>query len=361
MLNKTPLYEEHVRANAKMVDFAGWSMPISYGSQIDEHHTVRRDAGMFDVSHMAVVDIIGPDARNFLQFVLANDVAKLKSPGKALYTCMLNDAGGVIDDLIVYYRNDHSFRAVVNAGTQDKDRAWLKQHAKEYQVTIVPRPELAIIAIQGPNARSKTDQVLSAAQRLAVGNLTIFQGVESEDFWIARTGYTGEDGYEIILPADRASDFWRALLRVGVKPCGLGARDTLRLEAGLNLYGSDMDESITPLEANLTWTIAFEPTNRNFIGRDALTRQKQQGVKQQLVGLILDDRGVLRNHQKVSIPGVGEGEITSGSFSPTMAKAIAFARIPTTDISECLVDMRGKWLPARVVKPPFVRNGKVII
>jgi aminomethyltransferase len=361
MSNKTPLYEEHLADGGKLVDFAGWEMPINYGSQIEEHNNVRQDAGMFDVSHMTVVDLNGARTREFLRYLLANNVDRLKDSGKALYSCMLNEDGGVIDDLIVYFLRDDYFRMVVNAGTRDKDLAWLNQQAAAFDVTVSERPELAMIAIQGPNAREKVLPLLGATVRAAASELQPFFGIFDGDWFIARTGYTGEDGFEIVLPATDAVSFWRQLRAAGVRPTGLGARDTLRLEAGMNLYGSDMDESISPLEAALGWTVAWEPAERDFIGRAALEKQRQQGTSQKLVGLILEGKGVLRNHQKVITAGDGEGEITSGSFSPTLQRAIAFARVPKATGDTCQVDVRGKLLPARVVKPPFVRNGEAQI
>jgi len=358
MGNRTPLYDEHVAAGGKLVDFAGWDMPINYGSQIEEHNQVRNDAGMFDVSHMTVVDLTGERTREFLRYLLANNVDRLKDTGKALYSCMLNEQGGVIDDLIVYYLRDDFFRMVVNAGTHDKDLAWLQQQAPAFGVTVTERPEMAMIAVQGPNARDKALGLLQPPAREAAAGLKPFVGVFAGEWFIARTGYTGEDGFEIVLPAADAPAFWRQLLAAGVKPAGLGARDTLRLEAGMNLYGSDMDESVSPLESGLAWTVAWEPADRDFIGRAVLERQRSEGVAHKLVGLLLEDKGILRNHQKVIADGAGEGEITSGSFSPTLQRAIAFARVPQATGDTCQVEVRGKLLRARVVKPPFARNGK---
>jgi aminomethyltransferase len=359
MLQKTILYDEHVKAGAKIVDFAGWQMPLHYGSQVVEHHQVRRDAGMFDVSHMQVVDVQGAAAKNYLQYLLANDVAKLY-PGKALYSCMLNERAGVVDDLIVYQLAENNYRLVLNAGTREKDLAWLKKHAENFAVSIQSRPDFAIIAIQGPHAREKTAAVFCAEQRDATQDLKTFHAALIKDWLIARTGYTGEDGYEIILPVAQAINFWQALCKAGVAPCGLGSRDTLRLEAGLNLYGSDMNEDTTPLESNLAWTIAWQPIERNFIGRNVLEKQKQQGVMQKLIGLLLPQGGVLRNHQVVHVAGVGQGEITSGSFSPTLNCAIALARVPiaTAEDKEIFVEMRGKQLAVQMVKTRFVGANK---
>jgi aminomethyltransferase len=361
MGNKTPLYEEHLAAGGKLVDFAGWDMPINYGSQIEEHHTVRNDAGMFDVSHMTVVDLAGDRVRDYLRYLLANDVNRLKDSGKALYSCMLNESGGVIDDLIVYYLQEDHFRMVVNAGTRDKDLAWLEKQAKAFSVTVKERPELAMVAIQGPHARSRVLEVLGAEARSVAEPLKPFFGAFAGEWFIARTGYTGEDGFEIILPNEEAAAFWQQLQAAGVRPTGLGARDTLRLEAGMNLYGSDMDESITPLESALSWTVAWEPQDRDFIGRSALEKQREEGVRHKLVGLLLEGKGVLRNHMKLVVDHDGEGEITSGSFSPTLQRAIAFARVPKETGETCQVEIRGKLLTARIVKLPFVRNGEAQI
>ncbi len=357
---KTPLYETHVAAGARMVDFGGWDMPVHYGSQIEEHHAVRRDAGMFDVSHMLIADIVGPRAREYLRYVLANDVAKLKVPGKALYSCMLNETGGVLDDLIVYFMDDAWFRVVVNAGTRDKDIGWLKRHAPAFQVEVRPRTDLAMIAVQGPQARAKAFAVLGDTIAGAL-DLEPFFGREFDRYFISRTGYTGEDGWEVALPAAEAPALWQRLNGAGIAQCGLGARDTLRLEAGMNLYGNDMDESVSPLESGLTWTVAFEPRERDFLGRSALEALRARGVPRKLVGLVLEERGVLRSHQKVIVPDIGEGEITSGTFSPTLERSIGLARVPSATKEQVQVDIRGKLLPARVVKYPFVRHGKGLI
>jgi len=357
MSQKTCLFKNHQNHGGKIVDFAGWEMPINYGSQVEEHHQVRNDAGMFDVSHMTVVDLEGDKVIVFLQTLLANDVAKLKISGKALYSAMLDEQGGVIDDLIVYYMNDNWFRMVVNAGTRDKDLAWINTQAQAFDVSVTERPGLAMIAVQGPNAREKALSVLPVEVSQASAELKRFVGVASGEWFVARTGYTGEDGFEIMLPEAQAPEFWEALAQAGVKPIGLGARDTLRLEAGMNLYGTDMDETTSPLISNLGWTIAWEPADRNFIGRDKISAEKAAGVQQKLVGLVLEGKGVLRGHMKV-ISDAGEGEITSGTFSPSLKQAIAIARVPVAIGDTCEVDVRGKRLSAKVVKPVFFREGK---
>jgi aminomethyltransferase len=356
MTQKTILNATHRALGAKMVDFGGWDMPLNYGSQIEEHHAVRRDAGMFDVSHMTVVDLHGAKTRAFLRRLLANGIDKLRVSGKALYSCMLNEQGGVIDDLIVYFLSEDFFRVVVNASTRAKDLAWIEKQAVAFGVGVTERADLAMIAVQGPNARARVQSVLTAATREKAAKIGKFVAVEGDGLFIARTGYTGEDGYEIIVPESQAVEFWNRLAAAGVKPAGLGARDTLRLEAGMNLYGQDMDENVTPWEAGLAWTVALDE-GREFIGRGALEKQKAAGVQRAMVGLVMDDKGVLRHGQRI-VTGRGEGEILSGTFSPTLGKAIAFARVPagTTDGAEA--DIRGKLVPVRVVRYPFVRDGK---
>jgi aminomethyltransferase len=357
---KTPLYQTHLDAAARMVDFGGWDMPVHYGSQIEEHHAVRRDAGMFDVSHMLIADVHGAQARDYLRHLLANDVAKLKAPGKALYSCMLNEHGGVVDDLIVYRSDDEHYRVVVNAGTRDKDVAWLLRHVPGFEVEVRPRTDLAMLAIQGPAARAKVAPLLGGHGAAAL-ELNAFFGRQLGQYFVARTGYTGEDGWEVMLPAAAIAAFWSELRAAGIAACGLGARDTLRLEAGMNLYGNDMDEQRTPLESGLTWTVAFDPAERNFVGRAALEAQRTAGVAHKLVGVVLEERGVLRSHQRVVIEGVGEGELTSGTFSPTLQRSIGFARVPAATGERVTIDIRGKLLAARVVKYPFVRNGHALI
>ncbi len=371
---RTPLYDRHVAAGARMVDFGGWDMPVNYGSQIEEHHRVRRDAGLFDVSHMTVLDLTGKNTQSFLRGLLANDVAKLKTAGKALYSCMLDERGGVIDDLIVYYMTDTAskaewYRVVVNAATRAKDLAWIEPRAAAAGVAVKHRGDLAMVAVQGPNARAKFATLLSkdaAARALALGQFHAAD-LHADDggaLFVARTGYTGEDGFEIMLPAVDAPAWFDRIVAAGIAPAGLGARDTLRLEAAMNLYGQDMDEKVTPLESGLAWTVAWEPADRDFIGRKALEAQKAlsktSGGHRRLVGLVLEDKGVLRGHMRVVTPA-GDGEITSGSFSPTLEQSIALARVPAGSFDRVQVDIRGKLCNARVVKPPFARNGKSLL
>lgn len=374
-LQRTPFYQSHLDNNGKIVDFSGWELPIHYGSQIDEHEAVRTDAGMFDVSHMVITDIEGSQAKAWLQKLLANDVAKLKTVGKALYSGMLNEEGGIIDDLIVYLMNEEEtqYRIVSNAATRDKDLANFNKVAEGFEVTLTERPELAILAIQGPNAVAKLKQAKPTWSE-TLESLKPFVGtdltdIEANDWFVARTGYTGEDGVEVILPGDSAEEFYKLMLEHGIKPAGLGARDTLRMEAGMNLYGHDMDDTISPYECNMGWTLALKD-DRDFVGRDALVAKRQQakdnGTAMKQVGLLLETRGVLREGMTVTInQGTDKettGIITSGTFSPSLKQSIAIARIPAdiTDEDKVQVDLRGKgkFVDVRVLKLPFVRNGE---
>ncbi len=359
MTNKTVLHAKHLEAGAKMVDFHGWEMPINYGSQIEEHHAVRQDAGMFDVSHMTIVDVEGADAKAFLRKLVINDVDKLNVAGKALYTGMCNEEGGVIDDLIIYFFNDTSYRLVVNSATREKDLAWIATQSADFAVTVTERPEFGMIAVQGPEAKAKVATILNAEQNAAVEGMKPFFGLQAGELFIATTGYTGEAGYEIVVPEAQAADLWQQLLDAGVKPAGLGARDTLRLEAGMNLYGLDMDESVTPLAANMAWTISWDDEARDFIGKAKLAELREAGSEPKLVGLILEEKGVLRSGLKV-VTEHGEGVITSGTFSPTLGHSIAMARVPRAVKLEdtVQVEMRKKLVDVKVIKPSFARNGK---
>ena len=360
MGRRTPLYEQHLAAGARLVDFGGWDMPVGYGSQIDEHHAVRRDAGMFDVSHMCTVDLRGAGTRALLEYLLANDVGRLGAPGKALYSCLLRADGGVIDDLIVYWVDEHWFRLVVNAGTVDKDLAWIEQHARPRAVSVSARRDLAMVAVQGPQARSRTMPLLPPACQTRARALASFFGAACDGWFVARTGYTGEDGFEIMLPTGAAPAFWAALQSAGVRPCGLGARDTLRLEAGMNLYGNDMDESVSPLASGLAWTVALDG-DRDFVGKAALLAERSAGPARKLVGLLLLERGVLRAHQRVVVDDAGQGEVTSGTYSPTLERSIGLARVPAAARDAAQVEIRGHLLPARIVRPPFVRHGRIMV
>ncbi len=358
MAERTPLYEAHRAMGARMVDFAGWEMPLHYGSQLDEHRRVREASGMFDVSHMAVVDLSGEGAKPWLRRLLANDVARIR-PGKALYSCMLNDEGGVIDDLIAYDLGDGGYRIVVNAATRDKDLAWMRGHLlPDDGVDLRVRDDLAMIAVQGPEARGAVEGVFGDEADRARA-LAPFESVQIGDRFVARTGYTGEDGYEVMLPAGQAAAFWYALRDAGVSPVGLGARDTLRLEAGMALYGTDMDETTNPLEAGLGWTVSWRPDDRAFIGREALEALREAGGGRRTVGLLLVGQGVLRGGQTVCLEnGDAIGTITSGSYSPVLGQGIALARIDRAPGERAFVSIRGRLQEARVVRPPFVRHGR---
>lgn len=360
MIAKTPLHATHLACGAKMVDFHGWDMPLHYGSQINEHHFVRQDAGMFDVSHMTIVDILGAGGRQFLRKLLTNDVDQLQHNGKALYSCMCNEHGGIIDDLIVYQRASDNYRVVLNSATRQNDITWIRARSEGFAIGLQERPELAMLAVQGPEAITKTLAILSPAQIDAVSTLTHFECVDVDNWFFARTGYTGEDGFEIIVPREFIVPLWNDLMQAGVKPCGLAARDTLRLEAGMLLYGQDMDESTTPLESGLAWTVKWEPEDRGFIGMGALFTQKRQGIEQKMVGLTLLDKGIMRHGQKVIIEGCADGIITSGSYSPTLEQSIALARVPVNTGNRVMVDIRGKLIQAEVGKPRFIKQGKAI-
>jgi len=360
-LKQTPLFNAHLAAGARMVDFGGWNMPVAYGSQIEEHHAVRRAAGMFDVSHMLNVDVQGPDSKVFLRRLLANDVDRLSVPGKAIYSCMLNERGGVIDDLIVYFFNPESWRLVVNAGTAETDLEWIQAVAQREgaDVTITARRDLAMLAVQGPEARERLWQV-RPQWRAETGGLKPFSAALLEnDVMVARTGYTGEDGFEVVVPAGDVEALWNDLLGAGVRPCGLGARDTLRLEAGMNLYGHEMNEDVDPLVAGLGWTVSLKDAERRFIGREAV-----DGVQpgQAMRGLRLRERGVMRENMKVRT-AQGEGVVTSGTMSPTMGVSIGMARMPAgaQPGEPAEVEIRGKWVAADIVSMPFVRQGKVLV
>ena len=358
MGQRTPIYPLHVSAGAKIVDFAGWDMPINYGSQIEEHHAVRKDVGICDVSHMTVVDMGGAGATPFLQRLLCNDVARLDAQGKALYSGMLNEAGGVLDDLIVY-RDGDGYRVVVNCATREKDLAWMAQQSADFEVDITERPDLCILAVQGPNSLDRVRAVADAAAAPRIDALKPFTSCWHNDWFIARTGYTGEIGLEIILPETEAPTLWKALTAAGVRPVGLGARDTLRLEAGMNLYGHDMDESVTPYESNMAFTVVLDD-DREFIGKQALEKQKAAGIPRHLVGLVMKARGVLREHYSIFEGDKRVGEITSGVFSPTLQHSIALARLDGGPNGPLTAEIRGKYLPVHRVRPPFVRNGKQV-
>lgn len=355
---RTPLFQQHQELGAKIVDFHGWEMPLHYGSQIDEHHQVRRHAGLFDVSHMGIVDVGGGEAYDCLRHLLANDIKKLHENGHALYSCMLNAEGGILDDLIVYRLEEEQYRIVWNASRRDPNLKWLNQQTKDFDVLVTERTDLALIAVQGPKAISICSEVLSHSFGHRLQSLKPFNAVYANYLWVARTGYTGEKGFEIMLPSEKAAPLWDQLLRAGAKPCGLGARDTLRLEAGLNLYGIDMDEHNNPYESNLGWTISLEDEERQFIGKQALRAKQALGISHQLVGVVMEEAGVLRDGQTLFFSNGDTGQITSGGFSPTLGHAIALARIPKTAQGRVHIERRGKHLNVQLVTLPFVRHGE---
>lgn len=358
MGQRTPLYEQHLALGAKMVDFSGWDMPLHYGSQVEEHHQVRHDCGVFDVSHMTVTEVTGPDALAFLQRVLSRDPTPL-AVGQGLHALLLNEQGGVIDDVSLY-RTEQGFRLVSNARTRERVARWLQQHRGEFDVQCNVNAGLGLLAIQGPNALERTKSLVNKACADLISRLEPGEGLEGGDWFISRSGYTGEDGLEIALPLEQVGDLFNELIGAGISPIGLGARDTLRLEAGLNLCGQDMSEDVSPLSSNSAELIDWEPVARQFIGREAVAALRAL-PQPRLVGLVLEERGVLRAGQVVRVTGIGDGAITSGSFSPTLGKSIALARLPAATQERAEVEIRGKWYPVRVVKPTFVRHGKVLV
>lgn len=360
MIRKTPLHASHQAQGAKMVDFHGWDMPLHYGSQLQEHKAVRTHAGLFDVSHMTVVDVLGAGGRQFLRRLLTNDVDQLQHNGRALYTCMCNEHGGIIDDLIVYQRASDNYRLVLNSATRSHDLAWIRERISGFSAGLQERNELSMLAVQGPEAIRKTLEILAPAQTDAISTLAPFECVDVDNWFFARTGYTGEDGLEIIVPQDEIVTLWNKLLEVGIQPCGLAARDTLRLEAGLLLYGQDMDESVSPLESGLAWTVKWQPEDRHFIGMGALLSQQQRGLKRKFVGLVLEGKGVMRSGQRIVVQNHADGIITSGTYSPTLGQSIAFARVPVETGDQVMVDIRGTLHQARVCKPRFVKQGQII-
>ncbi|MCP1676814.1 aminomethyltransferase [Natronocella acetinitrilica] len=361
MLRETALHERHRQAGGKMVPFAGWDMPLHYGSQLEEHRHVRSHAGMFDVSHMTVVDVTGADARAYLQRLLANDVARLSTQGQAMYTCMLNADAGIIDDLIVYFLSEGRYRTVVNAATRETDLAWMEQQAEPFDVRVRERASAAMLAVQGPEAVNLLSAGIDSATATKAAQLKPFHSLEQGDLLIARTGYTGEDGFELIVPERQVVDIWDHLVEAGVRPCGLGARDSLRLEAGLCLYGQDMDQSTSPLTSNLAWTVAWEPDDRRFIGRTALEKERDAGPEETLLGIVLRERGMLRHDTVIRTADGSEGHVTSGGFSPMLGCSIALARLPMGAEGEATALLRSGEQPVRVVQPPFVRRGKILV
>lgn len=357
---RTPLYDMHLALGAKMVDFNGWEMPLHYGSQVEEHHQVRKECGVFDISHMSIFDIQGDQSQAFLHHLLSTDIALLDAAGQVQHSMLLNERGGIIDDVMVF-RMDSGYRMVSNAVTRQRIQDWLEQHAVSYACTVQWRNDLCLFSIQGPQTRERLPAILNSSRAALVKNLTQHSAAIDGDWLISCSGFTGEDGIEFMLPCTQAIDFMNELVGAGISPIGIGARDTLRLEAGFNLYGFDMSEEVSPLVANLQHLIHWQPESRDFIGRHALQAQLDKGITEKLVGLVLEERGVLRAKQPVRINQQTSGVITSGSFSPTLGKAIALARVPMETAERGEVEIRRKWFPVRVVKPRFVRHGKILI
>lgn len=355
ILAKTALHPLHLQTNAKMVDFFGWTMPLHYGSSIEEHKAVRSNAGCFDVSHMTILDVLGTGGRQFLRKLLTNDVDRISHAGEALYTTMCNEHGGIIDDLIVYKRSPDSYRLILNASTKDKDLAWLHAKSQGFAIGLHTRPDLSIIAIQGPQVFSQLSSILTSAQLDAISTLKRFECVEIEQSFFARTGYTGEDGLEIILPHDLALSLWQKCLQTGIHPCGLAARDSLRLEAGYMLYGQDMTESNTPLESGLSFTVKWDPLDRDFIGMGALLAKKNH-LQHKMVGLTLKDKAIMRTNQRVIFKDLPDGIITSGGYSPTLDLSIAFARVPIAAQDKAEVEIRDKLFAVTIGNTRFIKS-----
>jgi aminomethyltransferase len=361
MALRTPLYDAHVRAGARVVDFAGWEMPVQYAGILDEHEAVRAAAGLFDVSHMGEVVFRGPRALESLQRVFTNDLARC-ADGQAQYGCLCRDDGGIVDDVVVYRRAADDLLVCVNAANRAKDYEWLHGHAEGADVAN-ESDAWAQLALQGPLA-AQVLQKLTSLRLGSVGTYRFTNGdVAGVPCIVARTGYTGEDGFELFCPPDRATGLWDALLEAGgpegVRPAGLGARDSLRLEMAYRLYGSDMDDGTTPLEAGLSWVVKLE--KGEFVGREALRRQKVAGLQRKLVGFTLTEPGIPRHGYRVLQDGKPVGAVTSGTRSPSLQIPIGLAYVPAALAAEgstFAVEIRGRPVAARVVKTPFYQKAK---
>jgi len=353
-MNKTDLFQEHINLGAKMVDFGGWNMPINYGSQINEHKTVRSNVGIFDVSHMSVFDLNGSEQIDFLRNLLPNDVAKISSPNRALYSPLLDESGGIMDDLIVYNLGSH-YRIISNCATSSQNHKWFKKHSEDYDVEVTFRKDLSIIAVQGPNSL----KILKKIGMENLDDLIDFDLKMLNSTMVAKTGYTGEEGFEIVVKSSEVQSLWKKLIEAEASPIGLGARDTLRLEAGLNLYGTDMDTSNHPFESNLAWTIDLSDNERNFIGKSSLEKINKESSKE-LVGIILKEKGVLRSNQIITHKS-GSGIVLSGTFSPSFGFSIALARLDKGHKGIGKVEIRNKEFNIEIVSPPFIRKGKILI
>jgi len=363
MLKRTPLYEAHVSIGARMVEFAGWEMPVQYSGHVQEHMAVREAAGLFDVSHMGEIEIRGSDALALVQRVTTNDASKLQD-NQVQYSTITADDGGVLDDLLVYRINAEYYLLIVNAGTTDSDFEWIQSHADGLKLEVHnTSPAFALLALQGPRAERILQQLTDHMLDLIPYYWSQRVLVDSLDCRVSRTGYTGEDGFEILCHAPDARHLWNRLLVTcfdqGLIPCGLAARNTLRLEAGYRLYGHDMDETTTPLEAGLGWVVKL--AKGDFIGRSALVRQKEEGLKRKLVGFEVLDRAPARDGYPVVIGDKQVGAVTSGSPAPFLKKNIGFAYLPIEHTSvgtEFFVVIRGRNVPARVVETPFYKRSR---
>ena len=348
---RTPLYPAHLKLKARMVDFHGWEMPIQYAGIVEEHGHVRSRAGLFDLSHMGRVRVKGPERRAFLQRILTIDVAKVK-PGRCKYTFLLTETGTVIDDLIVY-AGEADDLLVVNASNREKDLEWMRRHAGPGVELVDETFEVALLAVQGPQALETVRKVLGVDP----GGLKYYTWGRFGDYMLSRTGYTGEDGFEIFLPAGRAVEIWQRFIEAGVPPVGLGARDTLRTEAGMPLYGNDIDDATTPLEAGLAFAVDLTKSPP-FVGQEAL--RAAGPPTNRLAGLRLESRRIPRPGFEVYADGARAGVVTSGTWSPTLEASIAMARLPAglAPGTEVEIDIRGKREKARVVPLPFYRRQK---
>lgn len=357
---RTPLYKEHIRLNGKMVDFAGWEMPIQFDSIINEHNLVRTKCGLFDVSHMGEIEIEGPDAIAFSDHLVSNSVASLKN-GAILYSSMCNEKGGIVDDVLVYRISNDKTMFVVNASNKDKDYEWIKQNSKGFDITVKDASDkFAQIAIQGPLAQ----EILSEISQVQLDQIPfyhfVYGRVNGIKVLISRTGYTGEDGFELYTDTESVVPLWRKLLEVGasrgVSPIGLGARDTLRFEACYMLYGNELNDDTTPLEAGLKWTVKLD---KDFIGKETLVKQDEEGVEYKLKGLEVSGRAIARHGCEVFDGEEKIGWVTSGMFSPTLGKSLALAYLKKDywkSGTQVQLSIRGKMVPANVVKTPFYRG-----
>jgi aminomethyltransferase len=357
----TALHEEHLRLGARMVPFAGWHMPVQYEGIVEEHHAVRRRAGMFDVSHMGRYEIHGPQAAAFLRYVNTWDVTSL-TPGEGHYSAMCREAGGILDDVYVFNLDPTKYLLVVNAANAPKIREWITPRIERFDATLVDRhASTVMIAVQGPEALARCAAVTGEEFVRAIKPRRCAETAwRGQTLFASRTGYTGEDGLELVVEARAGPDLWRALLDAGVTPCGLGARDTLRLEAALLLYGNDMDESTNAYEVGLAWVVSLDD-GADFIGRDALVRLKDVEKTRELVCLQASDRGIMRSECPIRSSGAEVGKVTSGGYSPTLETSIGMGFVPpalATRGTTLDVEVRGKTLPVRVVPRPFYKRPK---